>query len=154
MAKICNPLSIAERRSSIYPAPFNKGYELRAKRALTAALGLTQFGVNVTTLEPGGGSAERHWHHAEDECIYVLEGELTLVADDGETLLGPGMAAGFPAGDANGHHLINRSDSPATYLEIGTRAENEDAVYPDIDLKAERRGGAFRFLHKDGTPYE
>lgn len=154
MARICDPRDVAERRGTIYPAPFNKGYELRAKRSLTGPLGLNQFGVNLTTLDPGGRSAERHWHRAEDECIYVLDGELTLVTDDGETVLGPGMVAGFPAGDANGHHLINRSDRPATYLEIGTRAEIEDAQYPDIDLRAERRGAGFRFLHKDGTPYE
>lgn len=154
MAKICDPRSIAERRSSIYPAPFNTGYDLRGKRALTAALGLTQFGVNVTTLEPGGRSAERHWHRAEDECIYVLDGELTLVTNEGETVLGPGMAVGFPAGEADGHQLVNRSDRPAQYLEVGTRAIEDDVDYPDIDMRAQKRGGAFRFLHKDGTPYE
>lgn len=154
MAKICDPRDVAERRSTIYPAPFNKGYELRGKRALTASLGLTQFGVNVTTLEPGGRSAERHWHRAEDECVYVLDGEVTLVTDEGETVLAAGMAAGFAAGEANGHHLVNRSARPATYLEIGTRAQDDDAVYPDIDLVARKRGGAFKFFRNNGEPYE
>lgn len=154
MPVIKQPLAIAPRRSTAYPEPFREGYDLRAKRALTELLGLTQFGVNVTTLEPGGRSAERHWHRVEDECVYVLDGELTLITDEGETVLTAGMAAGFPAGLANGHHLLNRSSAPATYLEIGTRAADEDAEYPDIDLKAEKRAGTLRFLHKDGTPYE
>ncbi|MFO1171165.1 MAG: cupin domain-containing protein [Hyphomicrobiaceae bacterium] len=153
MPVIRDPKAIEGRRGTIYPKEFAQGFERRVKRALTGPLGLTQFGVNLTTLEPGAMSAHRHWHRAEDEAIYVLEGEITLIDDGGETVLRAGMAAGFPAGDANGHHLVNRSACPATYLEIGTRAESEDATYPDIDLRGEKRGSTFRFFHKDGTPY-
>lgn len=153
MPVIHDPKAIEGRRGTIYPKAFATGFEKRVKRALTGPMGLTQFGINLTTLEPGAMSAHRHWHRSEDEAIYVLEGEITLIDDSGETLLTPGMAAGFPAGEANGHHLVNKSSKPATYLEIGTRAENEDATYPDIDLKAEKRGATFRFFHKDGTPY-
>ena len=153
MPVIRDPKAIEGRRGTIYPKEFAAGFEKRVKRALTGPMGLTQFGVNLTTLEPGGMSAHRHWHRAEDEAIFVLEGEITMIDDGGETLLTPGMAAGFPAGEANGHHLVNKSAKPATYLEIGTRAENEDATYPDIDLRAEKRGSSFRFFHKDGTPY-
>jgi uncharacterized cupin superfamily protein len=153
MPVVRDPKAIEGRRGTIYPTQFAHGFENRIKRALTGPMGLTQFGVNLTTLEPGAMSAHRHWHRAEDEAIYVLEGEITLIDDSGETTLTPGMAAGFPAGEANGHHLVNKSTQPATYLEIGTRADSEDATYPDIDLKAEKRGNTFRFFRKDGTPY-
>jgi uncharacterized cupin superfamily protein len=153
MPVIRDPKSIEGRRGTIYPKAYAQGFEKRVKRALTGPMGLSQFGVNLTTLEPGAMSAHRHWHRAEDEAIYVLEGELVLIDDSGETVLTPGMAAGFPAGTANGHQLVNKSQKPATYLEIGTRAADEDATYPDIDLKLELRGGVPRFFHKDGTPY-
>ena len=132
---------------------FAHGLEGRIKRALTDALGLTQFGVNLTTLEPGAMSSHRHWHVKEDECVYVLDGELVLVTDEGECVLRQGMAAGFPAGEANGHHLVNRSAAPATYLEIGTRSKDEDATYSDIDMRGEKRDGTFRFFTKAGEPY-
>ncbi len=154
MPIIDDPSQLPARRSTIYPRPFSAGLEGRVKRALTDALGLTQFGVNLTTLEPGARSALRHWHAKEDECIYVLSGELVLVLNDGDHVLGAGMAAGFPAGRADGHHLINRSNAPATYLEIGTRAAEEISTYPDDDLVARKEAGAYRFYHKDGTPYE
>jgi uncharacterized cupin superfamily protein len=154
MPVIDDPLRLPGRRSTIYPKPFDEGFDKRVKRALTEGLGLTQFGVNLTTLEPGGKSAHRHWHACEDEFIYVLSGELTLVTDEGEQTLKPSMAVGFPAGEKNGHQLINNSGEPATYLEIGTRAINDEATYPDIDLKAEKRDGRFRFFKKSGEPYE
>jgi len=153
MTVIRDPPKVDGRRGTIYPAQFAQGFEGRIKRALGDAGGLTQFGVNLTTLEPGAMSAQRHWHAREDEFIYVLDGELTLITDAGEEVLGPGMAACFPAGEPNGHHLVNKSGKPATYLEIGTRSADEDAEYPDIDLRAEKRGGKFRFLHKSGEPY-
>jgi uncharacterized cupin superfamily protein len=154
MPVIDDPLRLPGRRSTIYPKPFDEGFDKRIKRALTDGLGLTQFGVNLTTLEPGGKSAHRHWHACEDEFIYVLSGELTLVTDEGEQTLKPSMAVGFPAGEKNGHQLVNNSGEPATYLEIGTRAVNDEATYPDIDLKAEKRDGRFRFFKKSGEPYE
>ena len=152
MPVIRDPKAIEGRRGTIYPKEYAAGFEKRVKRALTGPMGLTQFGVNLTTLEPGAMSAHRHWHRAEDEAIYVLEGEITLIDDSGETMLTPGMAAGFPAGEANGHHLVNRSAKPATYLEIGTRAADEDATYPDIDLKLEQRGGVPASSARTGRP--
>ena len=154
MPIIEKPEELPARRGTIYPPPLNEGFDGRVKRALTQALGLTQFGVNLTILEPGAKSSHRHWHAREDECIYVLSGEITLILDDGEHRLTAGMAAGFPAGDANGHHLINLSAQPATYLEIGSRSEVESATYTDVDLRAEKSGGAYHFLHKNGMPYE
>ena len=153
MAVIRDPAQVSARRGSGYPAKFAQGFEGRVKRALGDAGGLTQFGVNLTTIEPGATSAQRHWHRVEDEFVYMLEGELTLVTDAGEETLRPGMAAAFPAGEANGHHLVNRSVTPATYLEIGTRSKEEDATYSDIDLRGEKRDGKFRFFTKAGEPY-
>ena len=115
--------------------------------------GSTQFGVNLTRLKPGAASALRHWHEQEDEFIYVLEGELVLVEDDGEMLLKPGDCAGFKAGVANGHQLVNKSQRDAVYLEIGTRAAAERGHYPDVDLVLERDEHGMRFLHKSGEPY-
>lgn len=154
MAVIRDPSKLEGRRSTIYPAEFAKGFEGRIKRALGNAGGLTQFGVNLTTLEPGAVSAHRHWHAREDEFVYVIEGELTLITDDGEETLGQGMAATFPAGEANGHMLVNRTGAPATYLEVGTRSPDEDAEYPDIDLHLRRRGGTNVFTRKSGEPIE
>jgi uncharacterized cupin superfamily protein len=105
------------------------------------------------TLAPGSWSSQRHWHAEEDEFVYVLEGQVTLVTDAGEQVLGPGMAAGFPAGKADGHHLINRSDLPVLYLEVGTRAKAEVAQYSDIDMVARKDGGRFIFTRKNGEPY-
>lgn len=153
MPVIHDPLRVPARSGTIYPEPFKQGFDGRIKRALTGRLGLTQFGVNLTTLEPGARSSHRHWHETEDECIYLLSGELTLVTMDGEQTLCVSQAAGFPAGDKNGHCLINKGTQPATYLEIGTRAAAENVTYPDIDLLGEKRDGVFRFFHKDGTPY-
>lgn len=154
MAIIDDPMCEPGRRTTIYPKPLDEGFEGRLKRALTERLGLTQFGVNLTTLDPGAKSSHRHWHAQEDEFIYVLSGELVLLSMDGEHVLKRSMAVGFAAGDKNGHQLINRSSEPATYLEIGTRSPNEDVIYPDVDLVAQKREGKYRFLHKDGTPYE
>lgn len=141
------------RSSTIYPAEFQSVVAGREKAALGNAAGLTQFGVNLTRLKPGAASALRHWHEQEDEFVYVIEGELTLVEDEGETLLKAGEAAGFKAGIANGHHLLNRSARDAIYLEIGTRAAHERAHYPDDDLAFIRDENGMRFIHKSGEPY-
>jgi uncharacterized cupin superfamily protein len=153
MPVIADPLALAPQSGTIYPDPFKAGLEGRLKRKLTELLGLTQFGVNITTLEPGARSSQRHWHQTEDEFIYVVSGEVTLVSNDGEQPLGAQMMAAFPAGDPNGHCLVNRGERPVTYLEIGTRALRDDVDYPDIDLRAEKRDGVFRFFHKTGEPY-
>lgn len=117
--------------------------------------GLTNYGVNLVELSPGSWSAQRHWHTREDELIYVLSGELTLVSNEGEQILKPGMVAGFPAGVSNGHHLMNTGDSDASYLEIGDRIAEDEAFYPDVDLQlvADGKGGHV-FTHRDGTPYD
>ena len=106
----------------------------RRRRRLSDAFGLTQFGVNLLELPPGAWSSQRHWHERQDEFVYVLEGEVTLVTDDGETVLTAGMVAGFRAGEPNGHHLVNRSNAVARVLEMGTRTAEETAHYPDIDM--------------------
>jgi uncharacterized cupin superfamily protein len=136
-----------------YPEPFRKVVQGRSRRRLGNAAGLTQFGVNLTTLKPGAASALRHWHTAEDEFIYMLAGEVVLCEDGGEVVLRPGDAAGFKAGVANGHCLVNRSDGDAVYLEVGTRATCETAEYPDVDLRAERDEKGGRYVHKSGEPY-
>ena len=145
-------LDVAGRRSTVYPKPFDAGFEKRIKRALGDVFGLSQFGVNLVTLEPGAMSAHRHWHQREDEFVYVLEGSPMLVTDAGDTRLEPGMAAGFPAGEANGHHLVNNTDGPVLYLEVGTRSQGEDVEYPDVDMKARKVDGRYQIAHKDGTP--
>jgi uncharacterized cupin superfamily protein len=136
-----------------YPEPFRRAVVGRIRKRLGNAVGLDQFGVNLTTLRPGAASAQRHWHEAEDELVYVLSGEVVLCEDGGETVLRAGDAAGFKAGVPNGHCLINRSCDDAIYLEIGTRAARERVDYPDIDMRLERDESGGRFLHKSGEPY-
>jgi uncharacterized cupin superfamily protein len=147
--------SVPVRTTTIYPEPFVAAMSGRAKQAIGNAAGIDQFGVNLTRLMPGGRSALNHWHENEDEFVYVLEGELVLVEDEGETVLKPGDCAGFKANVANGHHLINRIDRDALILEVGTRAPREVAHYPDVDLRYEvdDEVGTRNILHKDGTPY-
>jgi uncharacterized cupin superfamily protein len=138
---------------STYPEPFNHVVSGRSRKRLGNAAGLDQFGVNLTTLKPGTASALRHWHEKEDELIYILEGEVVLIEDDGETVLKPGDAAGFKASVANGHQLVNQSTGDAVYLEIGTRAKHERAEYPDVDLVMIRDEKGGHYLHKDGKRY-
>ena len=148
-----DPAGVEEIGGTGYPSPYKAQVAGRTKRRLGDAAGLTQFGVNLTTLKPGSCSAMRHWHETEDEFVYVVTGELTLVTDAGEQVLAAGMAAGFPAGKRDGHHMINRSKAPATYLEVGTRTKSDNVTYPDIDLKAVNDGAGWKYLHKDGRPY-
>ena len=136
-----------------YPPPFDRVVYGRERRRLGNAAGLSQFGVNLTTLRPGAASALRHWHANEDELVFVLEGEVVLIEDDGETVLGAGDAAAFKANSGNGHHLVNRTTNDAVYLEIGTRAKHERVQYPDVDLVAVRDDNGMRFTHKNGDPY-
>jgi uncharacterized cupin superfamily protein len=136
-----------------YPAPFGDALKGREKRKLGDAIGLTQFGVNITTLKPGAWSAQRHWHKNEDEFIYVIEGEIVLVEDGGEVILKPGDAAGWKADAGNGHCLINRTQRDARYLEVGTRLVDERVIYSDIDMILERDRNGVRYLHKSGEPY-
>ena len=154
MPVIRDPAKLDGRRGTIYPAEFAEGFGGRIKRALGDAGGLTQFGVNLTTLDPAAISALRHWHSSEDEFVFVLAGELTLITDGGEEAMTAGMAAAFPAGEANAHQLANRGIVPATYLEIGTRARDDDIAYPDVDLRLVKRDGRRMFARKSGEPYE
>jgi uncharacterized cupin superfamily protein len=143
--------NVAAHKGSGYPAPFAPPCAARTRRRLGDAGGLRDFGVNLMTLPPGGWSSQRHWHSHEDEFVYVLEGELTLVEDDGETLLRAGDCAAFPKGTGNGHHLQNRSSATAVYLEVGSRDPDDLTTCSDIDMMSANADG--RFVHKDGTPY-
>ena len=135
------------RTGSGYPSPHDVPCRQRRRRALGDAFDLSQFGVNLLELPPGAWSSQRHWHERQDEFVYVLEGEITLVTDEGETELKPGMFAGFRAGVANGHHLANRSNAVARVLEVGTRTAEETAHYSDIDLMYREGEG---YLTRDG----
>jgi len=138
---------------STYPEPHNRVVAGRSRKRLGNAAGLDQFGVNLTTLKPGAASALRHWHEKEDELVYILEGEVVLIENDGETVLKPGDAAGFKASIPNGHHLVNKSGRDAVYLEIGTRSKHEHAEYSDVDMLVVRDEKGARYVHKDGRPY-
>jgi uncharacterized cupin superfamily protein len=138
---------------SNYPEPYRRAVEGRERKRLGNAVGLDQFGVNLTTLKPGAWSSQRHWHEAEDELVYMLEGEVVLCEDGGETVLRPGDAAGWKANAGNGHCLINRTQRDAVFLEIGTRSKRERVVYPDIDMRVERDASGPRYLHESGEPY-
>jgi uncharacterized cupin superfamily protein len=140
------------RAGTSYPAPFDAPCRDRARRQLGDAAGLTQFGVNLLRLPPGQWSSQRHWHSAEDEFVYVVEGEGVLVTDQGEEVLRPGDCAAFPAGVANGHHIQNRSDRELVLLEVGSRRPADDGcTYPDIDLLAPP--GSRGYTRRDGAPY-
>jgi uncharacterized cupin superfamily protein len=138
---------------SNYPEPFFSRMAGRDKRPLGDPFGLTNFGVNLTRLKPGGSSSIRHAHTKQDEFVYLLEGRPTLVTDAGRTALKPGMCAGFKAGSGDAHHLINETEDDVVYLEIGDRTPGDSVTYPDDDLMAVRVEGAWRFARKDGTPY-
>jgi uncharacterized cupin superfamily protein len=141
-------------KPSIYPEPFASRMKGREKRPLGDLFGLTNFGVNLTRIKPGGSSALRHAHTRQDEFVYVLEGRPVLVTDDGESALEPGMCAGFKAGTGDAHHLLNRTQEDVVYLEIGDRSLGDDGFYPDDDLQAGQDAQGKRvFLHKDGRPY-
>jgi uncharacterized cupin superfamily protein len=148
-----DPATVKPRIGTIYPDAFKSVVDGRSKQALGNALGLTNFGVNLTRLTPGAASALRHWHTRQDEFVYIISGEATLITDEGAQILGPGMAAGFPAGVPNGHHLVNRSAADVVYLEIGDRTAGDGGAYPDVDLELKTIDGAMRMFHKDGTPY-
>lgn len=148
-----DPETAPRRTGCSYPAPFDQPCLERIRRRLGDAGGLHDFGVNLLELAPGAWSSQRHWHTAEDEFVWVLEGEVTLIDDDGEHVLRAGDSAAFPKGERNGHHLVNRSDAVVRCLEVGSRKPDEDACdYPDIDLHI-GPGRQAGFTHKDGSPY-
>lgn len=140
-------------RPSNYPEPFASRMAGRQKRPLGDLFGLANFGVNLTTLAPGAVSALRHAHSRQDEFVYILQGCPTLHTDAGPTRLAPGMCAGFRAGTGNAHRLVNETAEEVVYLEVGDRTPGDEGSYPDDDLKALRVGGAWTFVHRDGSPY-
>jgi uncharacterized cupin superfamily protein len=143
--------AVPKRKGSGYPPPFDAPCAERIRQRLGNVGDLEDFGVNLMRLPPGSWSSQRHWHSHEDEFVYVLEGELTLIEDNGETVLRAGDCAAFPKGSGNGHHLINKSGAPAVYLEVGARAPADVTTCSDIDMMSTNADG--RFVHKDGTPY-
>jgi uncharacterized cupin superfamily protein len=143
--------SIPQTNATGYPSPWREEMAKRHYRRLGPASGLRDFGVSHVTLEPGGVSSQRHWHQDEDEFVVMLEGEAVLVEDEGETEMRPGDCASFPKGIANGHRLVNRSDSPCVFIAIGRLAVS-DCHYPDIDLHLD--GATGRFTRKDGRAFE
>ena len=153
MAKKIDVASALQIKGARYPMPFDQPCAERVRWRLGDAAGLSQFGVNLLRLPAGAWSSQRHWHSAEDEFVWVLEGEVVLVTDAGEEVFKAGECAGFKADEANGHHFQNRSDAEAVMLEVGTRTHGESAcVYPDIDLVFPKGGAGFH--HTDGRPYE
>jgi uncharacterized cupin superfamily protein len=154
MTKRIDVAALPSTFGTLYPTPYDAPCRTRERKRLGDAAGLTQYGVNLLRLAPGAWSSQRHWHTGGDEFIYVLAGEVTLVGDGGDEILRRGDAAGFKAGDTNGHCLQNRSGEDVLVLEIGSRIAGEAAYYPDIDLAAISTGpGPTRYTHRDGTPY-
>ena len=154
MGKI-DPDTAPRGEGTRYPPPHDAPCRARRWLKLGDAAGLTAFGVNLVTLDPGAWSSQRHWHTHEDEFVYMLEGELVLVTDAGETPLRAGDCAGFKAGVRDGHHLQNRSDAVARLLVVGNRDDADHGEYSDIDMQflPGRVSGAGGYAHKDGTPY-
>jgi uncharacterized cupin superfamily protein len=142
--------SIPQTNMSNYPSPWREEAAKRHYRRLGPVSGLTDFGASHVVLEPGGVSSQRHWHSDEDEFVVILEGEAVLEEEGGETAMQAGDCAAFPKGVANGHRLVNRSDSPCVFIAVGKPAAS-DCHYPDIDLHLDGAGG--RFTRKDGTAY-
>ena len=141
--------AVPKRQGVGYPAPFHEVCRDRIRQRLGNAGGLTDFGANLMRLPPGNWSSQRHWHSHEDEFVWVLEGELTLITNTGEETLRAGDCAAFRSGDPDGHHLVNKSNRPARVLEIGSTVRQDRCTYPDIDLIADATG----YTHRDGTPY-
>jgi uncharacterized cupin superfamily protein len=146
--------SLPVRSGSSYPAPLDREVAGRSSINLGDAGGLTQFGVRITMLEPGAWSSHRHWHENEDEFLMMIEGELVMVENEGETIMRPGDCAAYKAGVTNGHHMVNRSDKPAKFLVAGTRAMIDRAHYSDVDMLASKADGkSYRFTKRDGSGY-
>ena len=145
--------AVPVKTGSIYPDPYAAMVAGRSSLRLGQAGGLTQFGVNLVTLEPGAMSSLRHWHLHEDEFVMVTEGECVMVTDAGAEVMRQGDCAAFPAGMADGHHFINQTDAPARFLVVGTKAPREVATYSDVDLMVVMEDGTATFTRKDGSAY-
>jgi uncharacterized cupin superfamily protein len=147
-----DPSGVEGRKGTLYPEAFRARVAGREKRALGNALGLKNFGVNLVRLEPGAQSALRHWHDRQDEFVWIVEGEVTLITNAGEQVLRAGRCAGFPAGSGDGHHLVNRSERDAWFLEVGDRTAGDAVVYPDDDIAA-HGNSTYVFTRKDGRAF-
>ena len=146
-----NPMDLPESNATGYPVPYNEAQARRFNRRLGDHAGLTKYGVVLTRIAPGGQSSHRHAHSAQDEFIWVLEGETVLVTDAGEQLLAAGMCAGFPAGTGDAHQFLNRTEKDVLLLAVGDRSDGDVVTYPDVDMHLIRGQGMF---HKDGRRYE
>ena len=153
MGRKIDAAAIQPTVGTLYPPPFDAPCLARSRARLGDAAGLTQFGINLLRLPPGAWSSQRHWQTGSDEFVYVLSGEVVLVTDAGEEVLRAGDAAGFKAGDPDGHCLQNRGAAEATVLEIGTRVPGDAAHYSDVDMVAPAHGKPARYTRRDGTPY-
>ena len=142
--------SAPERTGSSYPSPHHVKVQDRIRQRLGDAGGLTDFGVNLLRLKPGIWSSQRHWHTHEEEFVFIVSGEVVLVTDKGEEILRAGDCAAFPKNVADGHQIINRTDTDVLVLEVGTNSVDDVCTYPDIDMKVDAKTG---FTHLDGTPY-
>lgn len=154
-----NPIAImatdspVRAKRSVYPEPFASMMAGREKHPLGDIFGIKNFGVNLTRLAPGAQSALLHKHKLQEEFIYILQGQPTLVTEMGKTQLYPGMCAGFTP-DGTAHQLVNCTSSEVVYLEVGDRIKGDEAIYPADDLVATLGSdGQWHFTHKNGKPY-
>src|SRR5215467_12638373 len=149
-----DPKDLTESNATSYPAVFKADNSRRWNRRLGDHVGLKNFGVNLTRIEPGAQSSARHAHAKQDEFILVMSGEVVLETNEGSQILRPGMCAGFPAGSANAHRFVNKPDTDAVILVVGDRTPFDEVSYPDVDLHGKAGAdGKFAFTKKDGTPH-
>lgn len=148
-----NAIDIPGSDQSVYPEPFASMIKGRYKRKLGNFFGLQNFGINLTELSPGSISALKHYHLKQDEFVYIISGEPTLVLDDQEYLMSPGECFGFKAGEKTGSQLKNNTDEMVLYLEIGDRTSGDIVEYPDDDLRAQDTKAGWLFTHKNGDKY-
>lgn len=146
--------AIPRKTGTIYPEPFAKRMEGRSSLRLGQHGGLSQFGINLVSLEPGAPSSLRHWHLKEDEFVVVTDGPLTMRTNEGETIMETGDCVAFPAGEANAHCFVNHTDTPRAFLVVGTKIDGEQGTYPDDDLVVRIEKDGATFAHHDGTPYK
>ena len=149
-----DPRDVEESNATGYPEPYRADNQLRYNRRLGNHAGLTNYGVNLTRIVPGGQSSHRHAHTRQDEFVYVLEGEVVLETDSGAQVLKAGMCAGFPAGTGDAHRFLNRASADALLLVVGDRTGDDEISYPDIDMRAQLGvDGKYRFTRKDGSSF-
>ena len=145
---------VPEQTGSSYPDELKHITKDRYVRRLGEPGSITNFGINLVRLAPGGSSSWRHAHSKQDEFVYVMEGELVLETEAGQQTVQPGTCVGFPAGAGDAHRFLNATEKDASFLVVGDRTLGDVVDYPDIDLHAELDdSGKLQFTHKDGTPY-